>query len=481
MWSSKETFSMNYLESKTYLESLTPTTTRPTLERMRRFMEGLATQADVPCIHIGGTNGKGSTVAIADSILRSRGFKVGRFTGPHLLRWNERFHVDGKAISDEDFARLSTELRAHSEKFAQENPDMGALTWFEFLTAIAFMYFAECKVDVAVMEVGLGGRFDATTVRTNPYVTVITNVSLDHTHLLGDTVEKIAFEKAGIIEPGISVVTACQDTALDTVLRVACEKMSPVYQVSASDQITLFINGKREASSSDAPLLSLLKENLSLKGSHQLQNGLVALLACAKFLIVDREVQMGSARQSSEIASGKTPPSPQELVDVVYKLDIETLSTGLRNVRWPGRLQYLPGADLLLDGAHNPAGAQALRASLDQLYPGLKPFFVISSFESKDAQRVLTSLVRPGERVFVAEAQGRRSSHSKEYLTNFLNELGAKAESFSTIPDAVDAARARREKDEFIVISGSFAAIKETMQHFGFACVEDSYLSGAEA
>lgn len=472
---------MNYLESKTYLESLTPTTTRPTLERMRRFMEGLASQADVACIHVGGTNGKGSTVAIADSILRCRGYKVGRFTGPHLLRWNERFHVDGKPISDEDFARLSTQLRGLSEKFARENPDMGTLTWFEFLTAIAFMYFAECKIDVAVMEVGLGGRFDATTVRTNPYVTVITNVSLDHTHLLGNTIEKIAFEKAGIIEPGISVVTACQDTALDEVLRVAREKMSPVYAVSASDQIWLYINGKRESSISDAAILSLLKENLSLKGSHQLMNGLVALLACAKFMTVDREVEMGIARSTSELASGQTPPRPQELVDVIYKLDIETLGAGLRNVRWPGRLQYLPGADLLLDGAHNPAGAQALRASLDQLYPALKPLFVLSCFESKDARRVLNSLVRAGERVFVAEAQGRRSSHSKDYLKDCLKDLGAEAESFSTIAAAVDAARARRDKDEFIVISGSFAAIKETMQHFGFSCVEDSYLSNAEA
>jgi dihydrofolate synthase/folylpolyglutamate synthase len=198
-------------------------------------------------------------------------------------------------------------------------------------------------------------------------------------------------------------------------------------------------------------------------------------------MIVDREVQMGIARSSSELASGKTPPSPQELVDVIYKLDIETLSAGLRNVRWPGRLQYLPGADLLLDGAHNPAGAQALRTSLDQLYPDLKPLFVLSSFESKDARRVLNSLVRAGERVFVAEAQGRRSSHSKDYLKDCLKDLGAVGESFSTIAAAVDAARARREKDEFIVISGSFAAIKETMQHFGFSCVEDSYLSNAEA
>ncbi|HIA55455.1 MAG TPA: hypothetical protein EYN91_25785 [Candidatus Melainabacteria bacterium] len=473
---------MNYLEAKTYLESLAPTLSRPTLDRMNRFVAAyLSQEADIPCIHIGGTNGKGSTVAIADSVLRSRGYKVGRFTGPHLLRWNERFHVDGKAISDEDFARLATKLRDMSEKFGQENKDVGPLTWFEFLTAMAFMHFAECKIDVAVVEVGLGGRFDATTARTNPFVTAITNVSLDHTHLLGDTVEKIAFEKAGIIEPGISVITACHDAALDEVLRVAREKMSPVYALANNDQIVLYINGKREASSPAAPLLSLLKENLSLLGNHQIQNGLLALLAVAKFLIVDKDVKVQMSGSSSEIALGKTPPSPEELVDVIYKCDMETLSAGLKNVRWPGRLQYLQNKDILLDGAHNPAGAQALRAFLDQKYPGFRPLFVISSFETKDVRQLLSSLVHKGERVFVAEAKGRRSSHSKEFLLHCLTLLGAKGKSFPSIAAAVDAARASKERDEFIVISGSFAAIKETMQHFGYTYVEDSYLSNTQA
>ncbi len=472
---------MNYLEAKTYLESLAPTLTRPTLDRMRRFMELLPKECDVPCIHIGGTNGKGSTAAITDSVLRSKGYKVGRFTGPHLLRWNERFHVDGKPISDEDFARLSTKVRAMSERFGLDNKDQGALTWFEFLTAIAFLYFSECKVNVAVMEVGLGGRFDATTVRTNPYVTVITNVSLDHTHLLGDTVEKIAFEKAGIIEPGISVVTACQDAALEEVLRVAREKMCPVYALTAGNQIALYINGKREAMCTAAPILSLLKENLSLKGNHQLQNGMLALLATAKFLIVDRDVELEEDGSSAEISLGKTPPSPQDLIDVIYQGDIETLTIGLENVRWPGRLQYLPDKELLLDGAHNPAGAAALRNYLDQNYPGLKPLFVISCFETKDVRQLLGNLVRKGERVFVAEAQGRRSSHSKEFLLHCLTLIGANGKAFPTIASALDVARTAKEDDEFIVISGSLAAVKETLQHYDYTYVEDSYLSSAEA
>jgi len=465
---------MNYLESKAYLESLAPTLTRPTLARISRFMELLPEAADIPCVHVGGTNGKGSTVAIADSVLRALGYKVGRFTGPHLLRWNERFHVDGKAISDEDFARNATKLRTMSEKFAREYPDMGPLTWFEFLTVIAFMYFAECKVDIAVMEVGLGGRFDATTVRTNPWVSVITNVSLDHTHLLGDTVEKIAFEKAGIIEPGISVITACQGAALDEVLRIAEERASLVYAVTLDNQIELYAGARKFRSASAEPVLKLLSDSLALKGSHQLSNGLLALLATAECVLASRGVESDRSGASDEEL--RNAAGPQEFVETIVALDGKKLSDGLRNVRWPGRLQYLPQADLLLDGAHNPAGAQALRASLDQLHPDKKPLFVISCFESKDAKRLLSSLVRKGERVFVAEAQGRRSSHSKDQMLEWLSELGAQAEGFSSIAEAVDSAREIRLKDEFIVISGSFAAVKETMQHFGYASVEDSYL-----
>lgn len=474
---------MNYLESKAYLESLAPTLTRPTLDRISRFMDLMPEQADVPCIHIGGTNGKGSTVAIADSVLRALGYKVGRFTGPHLLRWNERFHVDGKAISDEDFARLATRLRGMSEKFGKDYPDMGLLTWFEFLTVIAFMYFAECNVDLAVMEVGLGGRFDATTVRTNPWVTVITNVSLDHTHLLGDTVEKIAFEKAGIIEPGISVITACQGAALDEVLRVAEEKASLVYAVTAENEIELYAGSRKFRSASAEPVLKLLSDNLSLQGPHQLSNGLLALLATAECALASGGVDNCGAKHSGVEGDEepRMPAGPEEFINTIEGFDVETLSAALRNVRWPGRLQYLPEGDLLLDGAHNPSGAQALRASLDQLQPQKRPLFVVSCFESKDAKRLLACLVRSGERVFVAEAQGRRSSHSKEHMLGWLSDLGAIAESFASIADAVDAARDRRDKDEFIVICGSFAAVKETMQHFGYASVEDSYLSNAEA
>ncbi|MBC7998160.1 MAG: bifunctional folylpolyglutamate synthase/dihydrofolate synthase [Leptolyngbya sp.] len=420
-------------------------------------MSKIEPYGDVPCIHVGGTNGKGSTVAIIDSLLRAMGRKVGRFTGPHLLRWNERFHVDGLPISDEDFALHSTSLKELSEKFGEGYPDYGALTWFEFLTAIAFWHFYGCRVDMAVLEVGLGGRFDATNIVTSPLVTVITNVSLDHTHLLGDTVEKIAFEKAGIIKEGIPVVTACDGAALEEVLRTAKEKNAPVYVVDSKSNITLFENGEKKASNAATALLQLLVDNLSLLGNHQLSNGMLALIAIAVAFNAPRVL------------------SPAEVISTIANFDPEEVGKGLKKVKWPGRLQYLEESDLFLDGAHNPGGAEALRASLEILYPDKRPLFVMSCFESKDVKKLLKCLVRKGERVFVAQAQGKRSSHSTESIVAYLEELGANGKRFATIANAVDAAREKRKKDEFIVVTGSFAAVKETMQHLSFASVEDSY------
>src|SRR6185369_3255745 len=154
---------MNYLQTLAYIESLSPTLERPSLKRIQLFMEEQGQPQDTfPSLHVAGTNGKGSTVAILDNVLRAAQLKVGRFTGPHLLRWNERFHLNGMPIEDERFAQLASRLREKSEDFGRRHEDLGPLTWFEFLTAIAFFFFAEEKVDIGVFEVGLGGRFDAT-------------------------------------------------------------------------------------------------------------------------------------------------------------------------------------------------------------------------------------------------------------------------------------------------------------------------------
>jgi len=274
---------MNYLASLEYLESLSPTRQPPCLERVAEFMREVGQHQDrVRSIHVAGTNGKGSTVAMLDAVLRGAGMRVGRFTGPHLLRWNERFHVDGQAISDQDFADLATRIRHRSEEFGSRHPEFGTLTWFEFLTVMAFFYFAESGVDVAVIEVGLGGRWDATNVLSAPLAVGITNVDLDHTQILGDTVRAIAAEKSGVIKPGVPVVTAAVGEALDVVAATALRNRAPLLHCQSPDVISILNGGESGAykfSRAERVPAALLdtRYDLSLAGGHQQLNALVVL------------------------------------------------------------------------------------------------------------------------------------------------------------------------------------------------------------
>jgi dihydrofolate synthase/folylpolyglutamate synthase len=428
--------SMNYLESIAYLDSLSPTLEKPGLERITLFLqEHGQPQNRVPCIHVGGTNGKGSTVAILDSTLRQCGLKVARFTGPHLLRWNERFHVDGQAISDDDFAKNASQLRILSEVFAQKHPNLGILTWFEFITVLAFQYFVDQKVDISVIEVGLGGRFDATNAVTNVLVTVITNVDLDHKHILGNTVEQIAFEKAGIIKSGVPVVTAAKGGALQVILERAKALNSTVDVLSEE---------KKKDTESDT---TLDLNSLSLMGAHQKVNARLAY-------------------EALKLCGGN-------IGDEIHKHLPSAWEQGLKTTYWPGRMQYLPAYDLILDGAHNPAGAVALRAALDANFADRKCLFVITCFNNKDAMGIISTLARVGDRIFFSEAESRREVFSREKFYQLSTVLGLQSLQFATIAGALKAAVEQKRPDEIIVGTGSFATVRESMLALGWLSVED--------
>ncbi|MBI2810864.1 MAG: hypothetical protein HYX67_08565 [Candidatus Melainabacteria bacterium] len=297
---------MDYSECLSYIESLSPTLEKPSLTRIAAFMAchgNWQNQYDV--IHVAGTNGKGSTVALVDSIARASDLKVGRFTGPHLLRWNERFHVDGKPISDVEFARIGTYIRQLSQEFGRDNPEIGPLTWFEFLTSIAFYWFAECNVDLAVVEVGLGGRFDATNIVEKVLVSVITNIDLDHTHILGNSVEEIAFEKSGIIKAGVPVISGAVGAALDVIRERSNQLGCQLYPVSQS------LDG--DMGKTIEHDFELCKDSLALVGSYQQANG---LLAVAAFHI-----------------SGLAKRVKQDSAEIIR--------LGFERAYWPGRLQSL--------------------------------------------------------------------------------------------------------------------------------------------
>lgn len=416
---------MNYLQSIAYIESLTPTATRPLLERMDLFMRLHGSLQDkLSAIHVGGTNGKGSVVAMIDAILQKSGMKTGRYIGPHLLRFNERIYVAGSPIADDDFAKYATQLREMSEEFGKKHSEFGMLTWFEFLTALAFFYFVDKKVDVAVVEVGLGGRYDATNVMKAPKCSVITNVDLDHTHLLGKSIAEIAQEKSGIVKPRVPLVTGCEGEALE------------IMQKAAEAQGCSLIHC-RQADASE--------RKLALAGDHQKLNAYLALSA-----IEAANLNLGSAGQKAE-----------------------AIEAGLAAVYWPGRLQYLPKRNLILDGAHNPAGARALKASLAKVFADKRRLFVLACFDNKDVAGVISGLIGPGDQVFVSEPNARRPAFPSDIICSLCQDEGAEATSFPSIGDALRQALLLRRPDQVVIACGSLACVKEAMQELGWQNVED--------
>lgn len=427
---------MDYSETLRYIESLSPTLEKPSLTRISAFLDCHENwQNQYPVIHVAGTNGKGSTVALIDSIARAAGLKVGRFTGPHLLRWNERFHVDGKPISDAEFAKIGSHLRLLSEEFGVAHEDLGPLTWFEYLTAAAFYWFAQERVDLAVIEVGLGGRFDATNVVESVLVSVITNIDLDHTHILGSTVEEIAFEKAGIIKRDVPVVSGARGAALAVIEKRCDEMASSLYAVEDPPRDCMWTAIEADFERSE--------KSLALLGSYQKLNGLLAVAA----------FHISGLASKTEDQTGRV------------------IKDGFENAYWPGRLQLVAEKRIILDGAHNVAGAQALRHALDILSPKNNLDFVIGCFENKNAREIVSALIRPGDRVYASQAATRRATYDKERLATFCTERGAKAESFDSIAEAF--AQAQSRANGYVVVTGSFATVREVMQALGWKSVED--------
>jgi dihydrofolate synthase/folylpolyglutamate synthase len=301
-------------------------------------------QQKYPAVHIAGTNGKGSTAAMTAEIARAAGLRVALYTSPHLRSITERIRVDGEQISEEAFARLASRVRAASERLAAEGKLPAPPTFFEQMTMIAFLHFAECEVDLAVLEVGLGGRLDATNICA-PIVTAITPVDFDHQQYLGHTIEEIAGEKAGILKSGVPVVVAPQrEEAWRTIERRAAEVDAPVISVSEElDRAAVWARGGDIWNAGRFRLDYHSQRDrhdatINLRGRHQILNAVTAINVA------------------------------EQLGEEGFPITREAVMYGLEHVEWPGRLQIIgvgePERPLLLDGAHNPAGASALREFL---------------------------------------------------------------------------------------------------------------------
>src|ERR1700685_4289238 len=412
---------------------------------------------------IAGTNGKGSTAAALASILRASGIRAGLYTSPHLLRMNERIRVNGEEIGDDDFAGLHRKVDGVAEGLVER----GELPWhpsfFEMMTAIAFEYFARERVELAVLEVGMGGRLDATNV-VEPLVSVITDISLDHQKFLGDTVTEIAREKVGIIRPGGVVVTLPQqpeanDVIGNTVMELGARGVNAVPYVPPVSPGSFGYLGKNLFNAEDAeiaerdrlghlyryPLEVMGREisvETSLVGRHQLRNVALAIAAAVEL---------------SEKFSGITA---------------ETIERGIRETRWPGRFQQvvIPGwPEIVLDVAHNPAGAWALRSALSERYPDRRLIFVFGAMRDKAIAEMTEILFPLAESVVVTRAENPRSA-SPEEIRAAASRTSVEMVSAADVEAALAAAKMLAGPDAVVVITGSIYLVGEAMRFFGQSC-----------
>ncbi|MFO7172096.1 MAG: folylpolyglutamate synthase/dihydrofolate synthase family protein [Bacillota bacterium] len=328
---------------------------KPGLERTRELLRRLGDphRAGYRVVHIGGTNGKGSTAAMVAAGLRAAGHRVGLYTSPALQRWNERIQVDGRPIADGEVAALAAEVRPAVEAMVREGYEQP--TEFEVTTALAFLHYARQRVDWLVLEVGLGGRYDATNVVEDPAVTCITNVDLDHTEVLGPTHRAIAWDKAGILKPGVPCVTGATHPEALAVLRDEARRVgAPLLEVAPPPGPVAW-----DLTGQVADLPGLPGARIRLLGRHQLANA-----ACAARILQ------------------------------VLGLPEAPIRRGLAEARWPGRLEVVPGdPPVLLDVAHNPAGAAALAQAVRDYLPGRPVVLVLGLLADKNVDGFLDALL----------------------------------------------------------------------------------------
>lgn len=339
------------------------------LERITKILELLKNPQDkLKCIHVAGTNGKGSVCAIIATVLENAGFKTGLYTSPHIFDYTERIKINSKDISKEDFTNYVFEICDLADK---NNID---LTEFEILTAVMFKYFSDKKVDVVVLETGLGGRFDATNVIKTNLCAIITHIDLDHTERLGSTKSEIAFEKAGIIKPNCPIFTS---EGYEEIKDKADECNSLFSLVTPMEDAT----------------------NLSLKGTCQIEN-LSLALAAVRFLFPE--------------------------------ISENTIQNALQKVNHPCRFQIVRN-DLIIDASHNPNGAQALRDSLDKYFPNKKRTFVFGCLKNKNYKQMMEILFSKGDEIYFYHFNNNNSCTVQE-LKNFCQFPSQKFETLDKLP-----------------------------------------------
>ncbi|MBW7641716.1 bifunctional folylpolyglutamate synthase/dihydrofolate synthase [Geobacillus sp. CCR] len=404
---------------------------KPGLKRMEWMMEKLGhPERRVRAVHIGGTNGKGSTVAYLRSILQAAGYSVGTFTSPYVEQFNERISINGQPIRDEEIVELVQTIKPLADEL--EQTELGGPTEFEVITAMMLYYFGKQNIqDIVLIEVGLGGRLDSTNI-IYPLLSVITNVSYDHMNILGDTLDQIAAEKAGIIKSGIPLVTAVNEPeAWDVIAKTAAERKAKTYRLGVDFTVSdrqATVEG--EQFSLVTPFAEYRDLRIQMPGAHQVENAAVAVMAA-------------------------------ELLRLGYSflIDPEHIADGLATASWPGRFEQVSGNPLIiLDGAHNEAGIRALVETVRAHYPGKRVHVLFAALADKPLERMIRQLDELADtitfttfdfpRAAAAEQLADLSSHPQKAVTgDWIGWIGEKKNQMGS--------------DELMLITGSLYFISE--------------------
>lgn len=423
---------MNYDEALDYIHGTLKFGIKLGLESIETLLGLMGNPQDkLKFIHVAGTNGKGSTVTFISSVLIEAGYNVGIYTSPSLERFNERIKINYAEIDGEDLARITSLVKEYVDIMILKYNIYP--TEFEIVMAIAFQYFFEMKCDIVVLEVGLGGRFDATNIIKEALVSVITTISYDHMDRLGDTLEKIAFEKAGIIKYGADVVVfPQQDIVMEVINRVCQDRKANLYNVDfGTIKIKNYsINGQEFEFNNWKSL------KISLLGDHQVKNAAVALSVL-------------------EILREKG-----------YNISLDSMEKGLLQAKWPGRLEVVSKQPIfLIDGAHNAEGAEALAKVLQAYFPGKKILFIVGALKDKDVNSIIQPTLPLAAGYITVTPDSSRALPSND-LANFVSQYCKNVLVSDTIVEAIKTSLSYASVDDVICAYGSLYYIGKIRSFF---------------
>lgn len=430
---------MDYQEALSWIHSIGRFGMNQGLERIDALLKALDDpQKELNFLHIGGTNGKGSTAVFAASVLEAAGYRVGLYTSPYLVQFTNRMSINGEDIPQERLVELVKRVKPLVERVSAD-PALGQPTEFEVVTAIALTYFAQEKPDIVVLEVGLGGRLDATNV-VNPLVTALTTISFDHTHVLGDTIEDITQEKVGIIKNGATVATQASGKPLE-IIQEACTRKNSHLLTWKHDFVALEVNKTLKGQEFN---YYGIKENyfnlhIPLLGEHQVKNAALAIA------ILELLKEKG------------------------FSIHDEAIRNGLANTEWPGRLEVMGYTPLtIIDGAHNLEAFQGLRGVIEEVLPYKRLILVLGILSDKAVEDIIGEIITLADILLLTKPNNPRAAEPEDLEKLAKKLTSAEIICEKDIPAAVKTALSLAKSDDLVLFAGSLYLISDVRHQLKF-------------